>query len=109
MDRGEIVLGRFAIEAQVASGAMGIIHRGRDTTTGQTVAVKVLRGGTKAGRVRFRREASVLASLDPPGIVRYVAHGETDAGDPAIVMEWVEGKDLSRESRLPVDSILDVI
>src|SRR5258708_23802154 len=105
MQAGDVLLGRFEIEAQVASGAMGIIHRGRDRTSGDFVAVKVLRGGTKTGRLRFHREATVLRVLAHPGIVRYVAHGMTAEGDPAIVMEWLEGEDLAHKLRrgMPID------
>src|SRR5262249_14650889 len=43
---------------------------------------------------RFAREASVLAELSHPGIVRYVAHGVTPAEELYLVMEWLEGEDL---------------
>ena len=60
---------------------------------------------------RFAREAQVLAELNHPAIVRYVAHGETAQGQPYLVMEWLEGEDLSQRLtrlRLSVRESLDV-
>jgi tetratricopeptide (TPR) repeat protein len=53
----------------------------------------------------------MLSVLAHPGIVRYVAHGETAEGDPAIVMEWVEGEDLAHKLRrgMPIDEVLGVV
>jgi tetratricopeptide (TPR) repeat protein len=79
---------------------MGVVFRARDAHTGASVALKVLHAGADA--VRFEREARVLAELDHPGIVRYVAHGASGRGDggerPWLAMEWLEGEDL--ETRL---------
>lgn len=36
----------------------------------------------------------MLAQLQHPGIVRYVAHGVTTDGAPYIAMEWLNGEDL---------------
>ena len=43
---------------------------------------------------RFEREARILAELNHPRIVRYVAHGRTAAGQ-FIAMEWLEGETLA--------------
>ena len=51
----------------------------------------------------------MLAELRHPGIVRYVAHGVTPAHQPYLVMEWLEGEDLSQRlerGRLAVDETL---
>src|SRR5262249_20006747 len=44
---------------------------------------------------RFEREATILADLRHPGIVRYVAHGASRSGERYIAMEWLEGEDLA--------------
>jgi tetratricopeptide (TPR) repeat protein len=76
---------------------MGLVYEALDTQTGRTVALKLMQGSGESEAVRrFTREALVLAELDHPGIVAYVAHGETGEGQPFLVMEWLEGEDLAQ-------------
>jgi eukaryotic-like serine/threonine-protein kinase len=91
---GEIIARRFEIEQQAGAGGMGTVFRARDLETGKLVAVKRLDIRGKSDRERFLREAAVLSELKHPGIVRYVAHGKTEAGDPFLAMEWLEGDTL---------------
>ena len=103
LEVGEVVAGRFTIEAVAGEGAMGSVYRARDETTGQTVAVKILIQTEARFIDRFRQEAEVLAKLSHPGIVRYVAHGMTRTGIMYIAMEWLQGEDLaSRILREPL-------
>lgn len=72
---------------------MGVVWRSLDRQTGDAVALKLLRPGSESER--FLRESRLLAELDHPGIVRYVAHGSSDEG-PYLVMEWLEGESLAQ-------------
>src|SRR5262249_45112114 len=45
---------------------------------------------------RFAREAQLLSELHHPGIVSYVAHGQTPQGLRFLAMEWLEGEDLAQ-------------
>src|SRR5687767_7771638 len=74
---------------------MGSVWRARDTETGESVAVKLMRGDDHADR--FVREAVVLAELQHPRVVRYVAHGVTEAGAPYLAMEWLDGIDVAKK------------
>ena len=94
MHAGAVITDRFEIERRAGSGGMGTVYRARDRTTGAPVALKLLSGLNPAARARFAREARVLAALRHPGIVRYVAHGETVDGEPYLAMEWLDGEDL---------------
>jgi hypothetical protein len=100
--------GRFTLERQAAVGGMGTIYRARDHATGATVAVKVVGAEDVGERERFLREAALLAELDHPAIVRYIAHGEADGGH-YLVMEWIEGETLAqrlhREGVTVADSV----
>ncbi|MEP7122778.1 MAG: protein kinase [Byssovorax sp.] len=93
MKPGDLIEGRFAIERLASSGGMGAVYRATDQRTGQPVALKSLHR-PDLGLDRFEREALVLAELDHPGIVRYVAHGRADAGEGWLAIEWLEGEDL---------------
>src|SRR6187200_1576182 len=86
---------RFQLEREVGGGGMGRIWLARDAETGRAVAVKVITTDTPMAIERFHREAVTLASIRHPGIVDYIAHGVVD-GRPYLVMEWLEGLDLSR-------------
>ncbi|HEY6461290.1 MAG TPA: serine/threonine-protein kinase, partial [Polyangiaceae bacterium] len=89
---GEIIAGRFEIVALADWGGMGAVYRARDQHTGGEVALKLLLD--ESSEERFAREARVLADLDHPGIVQYVAHGRSEAGLPFLAMEWLDGQDL---------------
>jgi hypothetical protein len=90
---GTIVADRFVLERLAGAGGMGEVYRARDRATGGTVALKLLHAGDRTHVARFLREARVLARLEHPNVVRYVAHGE----DPVfIAMEWLDGEDLAR-------------
>jgi tetratricopeptide (TPR) repeat protein len=71
------------------------VYQAIDNTTGERVALKVLVGSLDVEPARFEREARMLARLDHPRIVRYVAHGTDREGQPYLAMEWLEGETLS--------------
>jgi eukaryotic-like serine/threonine-protein kinase len=98
MRTGEIIHSRFELGRVLGAGGMGQVYLARDLSSGAPVAVKVLFGSSARDLQRFAREAEVLASLRIPGIVRYIAHGATAAGQPYLVMEWLDGETL--EGRL---------
>jgi hypothetical protein len=96
---GDTVAHRFVIEAVAGSGGMGTIFRARDLITDHAVALKLLLDpGGAAGELteRFLREARFLSDLRHPGIVAYLAHGQTSEGLAYLAMEWLEGEDLAR-------------
>src|SRR4051794_14685606 len=84
---------------------MGEVYRARDTKLNRDVAIKVLPDlvDTDGRRLqRLTREAQTLASLNHPNIAHI--HGlEEYGGLRALVMELVEGDDLSqRIARRPI-------
>jgi hypothetical protein len=74
-------LGSFLIEAELGSGAMGIVYRGvRETGKTRVAAVKVISVEQMAkgkGFERFIREAEILEQFRHPNIVRYLARGKS--------------------------------
>jgi tetratricopeptide (TPR) repeat protein len=105
---GATVDNRFEILAFAASGGMGSVYRARDQTNGETVAIKVV---GEAGATRFAREVAVLASLDHPGVVSFVAHGQLEGGSRYLAMEWLNGEDLAErleQGPLDVDETISV-
>jgi serine/threonine protein kinase len=77
---------------------MGQVYRATDTLLGRQVAVKILPDAFAADPerlARFEREARTLATLNHPNIATIYAV-ERSAGVQALVMELVEGDDLSQ-------------
>ena len=89
-------LGAYQILDKLGQGGMGDVYRARDTRLNRDVALKVLPDlfARDPDRLaRFTRDAQVLASLNHPNIAAiYGIEGD------ALVMELVEGKDLSAVS-----------
>ena len=90
-------LGPYQVVAKLGEGGMGEVYRARDTKLNRDVAIKVLPDtfASDADRLaRFTREAQTLAALNHPNIAHI--HGlEESGGVRALVMELVEGDDLS--------------
>ena len=97
IEPGTIVAERFEIERRVSAGGMSAVFRAVDRLLGGVVAVKVLYG-RDAGehKERLYREARILEKLSHPGIVKHVAHGDTDDGMPFLAMEWIAGETLGK-------------
>ena len=100
-------LGSFQIEAELGSGAMGIVYRGVQEGKGRTVAVKVIAADQMSkGKAfeRFLREATILEQFRHPNIVRYLARGKSGP-TYYYAMEYVSGPTLdsmlSKEDAFP--------
>src|SRR6266540_3922532 len=91
-------LGSYEILSALGAGGMGEVYRARDTKLGRDVALKILPDAFASDPdrlARFTREAQTLASLNHPNIAHI--HGlEESGGVRALVMELVEGDDLSQ-------------
>jgi tRNA A-37 threonylcarbamoyl transferase component Bud32 len=90
-------LGPYELLARLGSGAAGEVFRGRHPRLDRIVAIKVLRSDLAADatfRLRFEREARLVASLRHPNIVQVFDFGEVD-GLYYMVMEFVDGQDLA--------------
>ena len=99
-------LGVYDITAQIGEGGMGQVYRATDTKLKRQVAIKILPPSLAADAdrlARFQREAEVLASLNHPHIAAIYGLEES-AGATALVMELVEGDDLSQRIARGCDS-----
>ena len=68
---GEALGDAYTIEGEVGRGGMGVVYRARDERLQRRVAIKVLPPELALilGSDRFRREISIAAALQHPGIV----------------------------------------
>jgi serine/threonine protein kinase len=113
--------GVYEIAAPIGEGGMGQVYRATDTTLGRQVAIKILPdafAGDTERLARFEREAKTLASLNHPHIAAIYGFersapstGSGQAAVYALVMELVEGEDLSQRiaaSAIPIDEVLPI-
>jgi Tol biopolymer transport system component len=92
---------------------MGEVYRARDSRLKRQVALKVLPTSFASDEdrlARFRREAEVLATLNHPHIAQIYGLEKNHEGT-ALVMELVEGEDLSERiarGAIPLDEALPI-
>ncbi len=110
-----VAMARFIEEALIATGGMGHVYRGRDTKTGQRVAIKRLRpeliDHNPEAIARLIREGEVLRQINHPNIVKMLAMFES-GGQPVIVMEYMPGGSLQdvlkAEPQLPAEQVVAI-
>ena len=106
-------LGVYEILAIIGAGGMGEVYRARDTKLNRDVAIKVLPEALASDpdRVaRITREAQTLAALNHPNIAA-IYGAEESGGVRALVMELVDGEDLSQRiarGPIPLDEALPI-
>ena len=94
---GQVLGGRYRLVELLGQGGMATIYRATDTGLNRDVALKLLRPEYLRDpdfSSRFRQEAQAAASLSHPNVVTVYDYGE-DPNGPFIVMELVDGEDLS--------------
>ncbi|HET6978978.1 MAG TPA: tetratricopeptide repeat protein [Pyrinomonadaceae bacterium] len=106
----------YRILSKLGEGGMGTVYVAEDTILGRQVAVKSLKvpsaPGQRLFRARFLREARAASLLNHPHIATIHEYGETEDGQPYLVMELINGQSLSellREESLPLDRSLAII
>src|SRR5512146_3317976 len=97
---GDLVAGRYRIERILGSGGMGFVVAAVDETNGEEVAVKLLRSASDTRAVdRFFREARAMGSLASKHVVRVRDAGTAPRNVPYLVMDRLEGVDLSARAK----------
>ena len=95
---GMIIRNKYEILGRIGIGGMGVVYRGRHLTFNEVCAIKIVNdaiAGDANFLQRFQTEAVVTRKLRHPNAVRVDDFDYTDDGRPFIVMELVEGKNIS--------------
>src|ERR1700733_1989981 len=109
-----LAIGRYQILDIVGSGAMGIVYKAHDPAIGRDVAIKVVRIDADSAQERaasidrFRLEVQAAGRCSHSAIVG-VYDFLDQSGDPAIVMELVDGTSLHRTMRDPARSAASLL
>src|SRR6478609_10243043 len=113
---GTVVAGKYRVEALLGQGGMGSVWAGRHVTLNQLVAIKFVHPklvGSAEARRRFDNEAKAAARIKSRHAVAVQDHGVTEAGQPYIVMEYLEGESLERAIRrrgkLPLAEVVQIV
>jgi len=112
---GAVLEGAYQITRLIAEGGMGAVYEGIQLRLNKRVAVKVMARALAANDealVRFHREAEVTSHLGHPHLVTVIDFGTSEAGEPYLVMEYLNGEDLDhrlrREGRLPMQTAVEI-
>jgi eukaryotic-like serine/threonine-protein kinase len=93
-------IGAFEVVSQIGQGGMGSVWLARrnDGRFERQVALKFLNIALlgKEGEDRFKREGKILALLAHPHIAELIDAGVTSAGNPYLVLEYVDGEQIDR-------------
>jgi serine/threonine protein kinase len=113
---GELLNGKYRIEALIAEGGMGVVKRATHLDLDCPVAIKLIRPEHAQNEDvvdRLLAEARIAASLRSKHVNRVLDVGRTDAGLPYLVLEYLQGSDLAgylaRRGRLPPNEAVDYV
>src|SRR5512144_209871 len=88
----------YRVLEKLGEGGMGVVYLAEDTFLGRRVAIKTIHSRAGAEdrqcRGRFLREARAVSALSHPHIATIHDYGETEDGEPYIVMELIKGATL---------------
>jgi serine/threonine-protein kinase len=99
---GTVLAGKFRVERVIGQGGMGVVIEATHLSLDQRVALKfLLPAALRQADVvtRFAREARAAAKIKSEHVARVIDVGALATGAPYIVMEYLDGKDLSRKMK----------
>lgn len=108
-------IGRYEILQELGHGGMAVVYLARDPLMDRQVALKLLPRPAGTGdeqfRIRFEREARIVAALEHPAIVPVYDFGYFE-NRPFLVMRYMSGGTLNdrlKDNPLPLNEILQVL
>ena len=99
---GQVLDGRYRIETVLGEGGMGLVYKAVHTTLGKPLAIKVLRPEVSKNEEiveRFRQEAQSASPIGNQHIIDISDFGELPDGSTYFVMEFLDGRSLTRRAR----------
>jgi tRNA A-37 threonylcarbamoyl transferase component Bud32 len=110
---GQVIAGKYKVEAVLGAGGMGVVLAARHEVLGQRVAIKYLlpevARAHKESAERFMREARASIELRSEHVARVLDVGTDADGAAFMVMEFLEGQDLQKASRSGPLAVTDVV
>jgi serine/threonine-protein kinase len=113
---GDVLAGKYRVERVLGVGGMGVVVSAVHTHLDTKVAIKFLLPEMLASRdavVRFAKEARAAVKITSEHVARVFDVGVLDNGAPYMVMEFLEGEDLShwvkQRGPLPVEQAAEFV
>lgn len=109
---------KYTIIKLLAQGGMGAVYLAEQNSLRRKVAIKVIKSGSSSEdeetilSKRFMNEASVMASIEHPSVVRIFDFAKTQDNMHYIVMEYINGVDLhafvKQQGALSIMQVFDI-
>src|SRR5215468_8507690 len=111
---GVVLAGKYRVERVLDQGGMGVVVKAMHLQLNQPVAMKFLLPevlGNQQVVQRFLREAQAAVRLKSEHVARVIDVGTLETGAPYMVLEYLEGADLSGYPRnqLTIGGIVDLM
>src|SRR4051794_39799677 len=113
---GQLIDKKYRIVRLLGEGGMGAVYEGENVRIHHRVAIKVLHAGiaTRGDVVeRFEREAQAAGKIGSDHIVEVFDLGELGNGARYMVMEYLEGENLSARiqsaGRMTAEAIVPIM
>jgi eukaryotic-like serine/threonine-protein kinase len=113
---GDILAGKYRIDKILGAGGMGVVVAAHHTQLDERVAIKFLLPEMLANAdavTRFSREARAAVKIKSEHVARVADVGTLENGAPYMVMEYLEGGDLSawlsQRGPLPIEQAVDFL
>ena len=91
------LLTRYEFLSEAGSGGAGVVYKAKQKSTGKLVAIKMvsLDQVNKESQARFQAEANACSRLVHDHLIKLIDYGIAESGQPYIILEYVDGIDLS--------------
>ena len=104
-------ISHYQIVGQIGAGGMGVVYEAEDKILKRRVAIKTLKD-LNSQKSRLLREAQAISHINHPHIATVYDYGETEEGQPFIIMELVKGKPLDefiKNDCISLSQIINII
>ncbi|HEY9787755.1 MAG TPA: serine/threonine-protein kinase [Candidatus Obscuribacterales bacterium] len=112
---GTVLDNKYEILEKIGVGGMGAVYKARHQLMHRMVAIKVVLAQLSANSLtlkRFTQEARATSQLNHPNILTVFDFGMSPAGQPYLVMDFLEGQNFARvleeERNLPLARSLGI-
>ena len=113
---GDVLAGKYRVERILGIGGMGVVVSAHHVQLDEKVALKFLLPEARANEAavaRFLQEARAAVKVKSEHVARVIDVGQLENGSPYMVMEFLDGRDLSallaERGPLPVDVAVDFL
>jgi len=113
---GDILAGKYRVAQVLGVGGMGVVVAAHHIQLDEKVALKFLLPSALSNAeavARFEREARAAVKIKSEHVARVSDVGKLETGSPYMVMEYLEGSDLSgvleKRGALPIEEAVEFV